>query len=110
MILKKKFNKSNRNKNQNKLRKNKIKFWLNRNKNKIKKKKNNTIKIYSMVKSNQNKILIKKIIKQKDTKTMIKKNTLKLIIIYAIMNHSNNNIGCSANKNTFRMQLNQIKQ
>ena len=56
-----------------------------------------------MVKFNQNKIRNQKFIKQKDTKTMIKKNTLKLIIIYAIMNHSNNNIGCSANKNTFRM-------
>ena len=83
---------------------------MNRNKNKKNKIKNNITKIYSMVKSNQNKIRQVKIIKQKDTKTMIKKNTLKLIIIYAIMNHSNNNIGCSANKNTFRMQLNQIKQ
>ena len=56
MISKKKFNKSNRIKNQNKLRKNKIKLWVNRNKNKIKNQKNNTIKIYSMVKFNQNKI------------------------------------------------------
>ncbi len=56
-----------------------------------------------MVKSNQNKILIKKIIKQKDTKTMIKKNTLKLIIIYAIMNHSSNNIGYRGKNNIFRM-------
>jgi len=103
MISKKKFNKSNRNKKLNKLRKNKIKFWLNRNKNKIKKKKNNTIKIYSMVKSNQNKIRQVKIIKQKDTKTMIKKNTSKHIIIYAIMNHSSNNIGCRGNNNIFRM-------
>ena len=103
MISKKKFNKSNRIKNQNKLRKNKIKLWVNRNKNKIKEKRNNITKIYSMVKSNQNKIRIHKIIKQKDTKTMIKKNTSKLIIIYAIMNHIKNNIGCSANNNTLWM-------
>jgi hypothetical protein len=56
-----------------------------------------------MVKSNQNKIRIHKIIKQKDTKTMIKKNTSKHIIIYAIMNHSSNNIGCRGNNNIFRM-------
>ena len=56
-----------------------------------------------MVKSNQNKIRQVKIIKQKDIKTMIKKNTSKLIIIYAIMNHSSNNIGCRVNNNTFRM-------
>ena len=104
MISKKKFNKSNRIKNLNKFRKRKIKFWLNRNKNKIKNQKNNTIKIYSMVKSNQNKIRIHKHIKQKDTKTMIKKNTLKLIIIYAIMNHSSNNIGYRGKNNIFRMQ------
>ena len=77
---------------------------MNRNKNKIKKKKNNIIKIYSMVKFNQNKIRNQKFIKQKDTKTMIKKNTLKLIIIYAIMNHSSNNIGYRGKNNIFRMQ------